>query len=149
VHCVAWLLNRSWDFFKLCCTLFMTMIWKYLDLNMKLQAICLCEVSNSSKSKRGRQYGMTFFLCNKRLVTQKQMPNSENEYLESRVFPGKIMCQTSSWTCDLGKSQPHYGILDIEHFQYSEGRLYNFKTRKSIINMHKKPSYSVAFRTGP
>jgi hypothetical protein len=69
VHCVAWIVKKSWDFFKLYCTLFMTMIQKYLDFDTKLEAICLCEVSNLSKSKRGRQYEITFFLCNKRPVT--------------------------------------------------------------------------------
>jgi hypothetical protein len=38
----------------------MAMKWKYLDLNIKLKVICLCEVCGSSMSKLGRQLRIFF-----------------------------------------------------------------------------------------
>jgi hypothetical protein len=60
-------------------TLIMAIKWKSYDLNRKLELICPCEVSSSSRSEIGRQYGLTsstlFIILKKRqycMSTMKQ-----------------------------------------------------------------------------
>jgi hypothetical protein len=57
ISCVSWLkmTDVQGNFLK---TLIMATELKSLDLNLRLEIICLCEVGSSSKSKTGRWYGL-------------------------------------------------------------------------------------------
>lgn len=85
----------------------MAMKWKSLDLNTKLEIICLCEVSSLSKSGTGRQSGLISLVLFTMLKNKEKIQYIQN--LRKRTLFLSFMStygwhsfhELSLWLCDV------------------------------------------------
>jgi hypothetical protein len=116
---------------------------KSLYLHKKLEIIYLCEVSRLSKSKIGRQYGLTSstlfttlknkqkiqpaVLCNGRPAMQKRMANKQNEDLKFALFKWFCLERTAGVALDghMIKAKANHFVtrLKTETFSISANQL--------------------------
>lgn len=130
MDCVMWLMKFKiflwlwYMLFKECLNLIMAMKQKCLGLNTKLEVICLCKASSSSKIGTGRQYRWT-----SPMFTH---PETKDEI--------SSVIHTEWWTNDQGRSQPFSRIFKDQEMSVLQGQLKSFKQKNS-------KGIFVAFRT--